>query len=156
MDNQLSPLSVATELHAIELQEAQIKVRKEQLREVLFESLKHQGVKSVKLEDGTVYLRSERHTLKPVPKYQEQAWAWAAEHNSLKIDTTRAYRILSRELKLPRCFRVHKSEYLVVRRPGAITRRIVTNNVCKHHQNPASSSSCFAGFSALWVATDFM
>jgi hypothetical protein len=95
-------------------------VRKEQLREVLFESLKHQGVKSVKLEDGTVYLRSERHTLKPVTKYAEDAWKWAAEHNALKIDTNRCHKILSRELKLPRCFRVDKSEYLVVRRPGQL------------------------------------
>lgn len=120
MNNQLSPLSVATELHAIELQEAAIKVRKEQLREVLFESLKYQGVKSVRLDDGTVYLRSERHTLKPVPKYAEDAWKWAATHYALKIDTTKAHKILSRELKLPRFFKVDKSEYLVVRRAGQL------------------------------------
>jgi hypothetical protein len=120
MNKQISPVTVATELRAIEMQEAALKVRKEQLREVLFESLKHQGVKSVKLEDGTMYLRSERHTLKPVAKYQEQAWAWAAEHNCFKIDTTRAHKILSRELKLPRFFKVERAEYLVVRRPGQL------------------------------------
>jgi hypothetical protein len=116
MNNQLSPLSVATELHAIELQEAAIKVRKEQLREVLFESLKHQGVKSVRLEDGSMYLRSERHTLKPVSTRKEEAWQWAAEHNALKLDTAKAFQILRRELKLPKFFRIEKSEYLVVRR----------------------------------------
>jgi hypothetical protein len=120
MNNQISPLTVATELHAIEMQEAAIKVRKEQLREVLFESLKHQGVKSVRLDDGTMYLRSERHTLKPVPKYAEDAWKWAAEHYALRIDTTKCHKILSRELKMPRFFKVEKTEYLVVRRAGQV------------------------------------
>ena len=120
MDNQLSPVTVATELHAIEMQEAAIKVRREQLREALFESLKAQGVKSVKLNDGTMYLRSERHTLKPVSTRKEEAWQWAAEHNALKIDTPKAFQILRRELKLPRFFKVEKSEYLIVRRPGQL------------------------------------
>src|SRR5215207_9646128 len=116
MNKQLSPVTVATELHAIEMQEEALKLRKEELREVLFESLKHQGVKSVRLDDGTMYLRSERHTMKSVPKYAEDAWKWAAEHYALKIDTTKCHKILSRELKTPRFFKVERSEYLVVRR----------------------------------------
>src|SRR4051794_24941840 len=116
-----SPLTIATRLHSIQLEKAKLAAEEEQLKEVLFESLKRQGVKSVRLTNGVMYLRSYRRTLKPIRGKEDQAWQWAADHNCLKIDTSKSLKVLGRELHLPEFFRIDPSEYLVVRRPGQLT-----------------------------------
>ena len=110
----LKPVTVATKLAIIEARLEKLAELREAYRKQLFDVLKHQGVKSVKLDNGSMYLRSERHTLKPVDK--EAAMAWATEHHALKIDAAKAFQILRRELELPSFFKVDKAEYLVVRR----------------------------------------
>jgi hypothetical protein len=117
----LSPLTAATELYAIEERLADLSARKEELKKALFDNLKKQGVKSVKLNNGAMYLRSARHTLKPVKGREAEAYAWASDHHSLKIDTAKGFQILRRELSLPPFFKVEKAEYLVVRRPGQVS-----------------------------------
>src|SRR4051812_15686571 len=116
----ISPVTVATELHAIQTEQKRLKEREEELRAALFDSLKQQGVKSVKLEDETIYLRSERHSLEPLLTMRDEAWKWAVEHNALKLDSSKAFKILRHQLEMPKFFRVKTSEYLVVRRPGAL------------------------------------
>jgi hypothetical protein len=115
----LSPVTVATELRAIEAEEKRIAARKEELRKQLFDSLKKQGVVSVKLKDGTNYIISKRHSLEPLLTMKEQAWKWALEHNAIKIDNSKAFQILRHQLYMPNLFRLKTTEYLVVRRPGA-------------------------------------
>ena len=116
----LSPVTVATELRAIEAEEKRLTTRKEELRKQLFDSLKKQGVASVKLKDGTLYLVGKRDSLEPLMTMKAQAYQWALEHNSLKIDTMKAFQILRHQLDLPKFFRIKTTEYLIVRRPGAV------------------------------------
>src|SRR4051794_34598629 len=112
----VSPVTVATELHALEAEEKRIAARKEELRTALFKSLKEQGVASVKLTDGTLYMVSKRHSLEPLLTMKDEAWKWAQEHNALKINVTKAFQILRHQLETPKFFRIKTTEYLVVRR----------------------------------------
>src|SRR4051812_46263819 len=114
----VSSVTVATELHAIQAEQRRLKGREEELRAQLFKSLKQQGVKSVRLDDGTMYMRSERHSLEALMTMKDKAYKWALEHNALKIDTAKSFQILRHELEMPKFFRVKTNEYLVVRRPG--------------------------------------
>jgi hypothetical protein len=116
----LSPVTVATQLHALEAEEKRIAVRKEELRKQLFDGLKAQGVVSVKLKNGTHYILNKRHTLEPLMTMKDQAMSWALEHNAVKIDTAKSFQILRHQLDMPKFFRVKTTEYLTVRRPGAV------------------------------------
>jgi hypothetical protein len=116
----ISLITVATELHAIQTEQKRLKEREEELRAALFDSLKSQGVASVKLKDGTQYVVAKRHSLEPLQTMKEQAWKWAVEHNALKLDTSKAFKILRHQLDTPKFFRIKMTEYLVVRRPGAV------------------------------------
>lgn len=112
----LAPTTVASELYAVESQLAPLQERQKELKEVLFNALKKQKVRSVRLDDGTIFTIAERGTLKA--KDAEKAMDWAEKNYCVKLDSTKALKILRRELKLPRCFQIEKSEYLVVKRPG--------------------------------------
>src|SRR3954467_4192242 len=102
----LSPITVATELHAIEAEERRLTARKEELRKQLFDNPKKQGVASVKLKDGTQYIISKRHSLKPLLTMKDEAWKWAVEHNALKLDDSKAFKILRHQIDTPKFFRV--------------------------------------------------
>src|SRR5918998_1140240 len=108
----LSPVTVATELHAIQAEQKRLKEREDELRAALFESLRSQGVASVKLQDGTQYVVAKRHSLEPLLTMKEQAWKWALEHNALKLDTSKAFKILRHQLDTPKFFKVKTTEYL--------------------------------------------
>ena len=114
-------LSLATRLHAIEREIEYLETDKKMLRDELLLLLKKQGVKSVKLEDGTLYLRAEKTTLK-VKKgvnSEDDAWKWAMANNAVKIDTNVAWKILRRSLKkMPKFFVKSTSEYLTIKRPN--------------------------------------
>lgn len=111
-----TPLTLATRLRTIQAAKAIMEAEEKEVRDGLLASLKNQGVKSVKLEDGSVFTRSTRSTLKV--KDPTKAWIWAEEHTSLKIDTAKAMKILRRELKLPKFFEKVDTEYLTVRKVG--------------------------------------
>lgn len=114
---EISQVSVATELYQVQQEIAEMKEREEELKGVLLESMQAQGVGFVRLDNGTSFTRSHRETLKA--KDLAKATAWAEKNNCLKLDTTKAMRILRRELKMPRFFeRVIGSDYLTVKRPG--------------------------------------
>src|SRR3954451_24349918 len=100
---QLKQGTLANELFAIERNMVEIEAlykkelwpieeRREGLRKALLENLQQQGVKSVKLDDGTSYTRAQRTTLKVAD--EEAALVWAAANNSLKVDTTKGWKIL--------------------------------------------------------------
>lgn len=106
--------TVATELHAVQGQIEFLQERETELKTALLENMQTQGVTFVKLEDGTTYTRSHRETLKA--KDEEKARVWAEENNCLKLDTTKAMKILRRELKMPKFFtRVIGDDYLTVK-----------------------------------------
>lgn len=110
--------SVATLLYKTQREiEPLLKLEKE-LKETLFKSLKSQKVRSLKLEDGTTYIISERQTLKV--KDEDKAWEWAMEnpHARLKIDSGAALLVFRKELKLPKFFSKTVSEYLTIKRRG--------------------------------------
>lgn len=108
------PVTLAASLYTLQ---EQIKFLEDQADEVkgqLMENMKKQGVKTVKLDNGTLFTRAERQTLKITD--QEAAEKWADEHNTWKVDTNAALQILRRSLKkLPKFFSVSTSEYLVIK-----------------------------------------
>lgn len=109
----VSTPTIAMELKTIQAQKEAIEVEEKRLKGLLIKSLKEQHVKSVRLEDGTIYTRSHRETLKA--KDEAKAMEWATQNFCLKIDTTRATKILRRAMKLPKFFQFIKGEeYLTV------------------------------------------
>src|SRR5579859_5492853 len=100
MSKAIKPVTLATELFAIEAEmksleeqyKQQVKPleeRKDALRKSLLANLREQGVKSLKLDNGTVYVRAFKTTLKVHDDHE--AMEWAAANNSLKVDTTKAW-----------------------------------------------------------------
>lgn len=116
---QIQSITIATELHAVQIEKEAIEAREKELKDQLLSSLKAQGVTFVRLEDGTSFTRSHRESLKIKAGAEDKAFKWAADNTCLKVDTTKAMRILRRELKMPRFFeRVKGSDYLTVKRKG--------------------------------------
>lgn len=109
-------LSVAEELHRVQDALKPMLEREKELKEALLLNLKSQGVKSVKLDNGTIYVRALRVALKVKKGDEDAAWAWAEKNNSLKIDTGTAKKILMRKLeKLPKFFVRSETEYLSIK-----------------------------------------
>lgn len=106
-------LTLASELRAIQEAKEHLAERENIIKAELLTSLKKQGVRQIRLEDGTMYVRSERKRL--VIGNEKKAQEWAEEHNCLKIDSTKALEIF-RHLDKPEFFKVGLTEYLTVRR----------------------------------------
>lgn len=90
--------------------------KKEELRAALLDNLRMQGVKTLKLDNGTVYVRAFRTTLKVA--LDAPAMEWAAANNSIKVDTTKAMKILKltgMTDNLPAGFVRQDTEYLTVK-----------------------------------------
>lgn len=115
---ELSQVSIATELYQVQQEMTELKEREDELRGVLLESMQKQGVGFVRLDNGTSFTRAHRESLKI--KDTQKATAWAEKHDCLKVDTTKAFKILRRELKpLPKFFeRVVGDDYLTIKRTG--------------------------------------
>lgn len=112
-------VTLATRLHGIEKLKANLEAEEKQIRTTLLERLQKQGVKHIRLDDGTTYTRSFKTTLKA--KDKEKALVWATKNNALSVDTKKAREILRRQLKLPTFFKLEKGkEFLQVRRPGEL------------------------------------
>lgn len=109
-------ITLATKLYDVQAKLVDLKDEESALREALFDTLKRQHVKSVRLEDGTSFTIAEKQTLKV--KDMEKALKWAEDKNVIKLDTGAALKIVRRNLKLPKFFEVTKTEYLTVRKPG--------------------------------------
>lgn len=110
-------LTVAENLYGIQQQIAFLQEQEDTLKAELLGNLKEQGVTFVKLENGTTFTRSHRETLKAIDV--EKATAWAEKNYCMKIDTTKAMKILRRELKMPKFFtRVIGEDYLTVKKVG--------------------------------------
>lgn len=113
----IEPQTLAASLYTVREQIAFLKEQEEELEENLLANLKEQGVKFVRLDDGTTFTRSHRETLKIKAGAEDTAFKWAADNTCLKVDTTKAMKILRRELKMPKFFtRVIGDDYLTVKR----------------------------------------
>ena len=111
------PKTLATELYEIQQEKAVLEEKEKELKDELLTSLKSQGVSFVRLDNGTSFTRSHRETLETVD--EEKAREWAEKNNCLKVDTTKAWRILRREMKLPKFFkRKIGADYLTIKRVG--------------------------------------
>lgn len=109
------PLTLAAQLYTVQGQIAFLKEQEDALKESLMELMKSQGVKTLKLEDGTLFMRSERQTLKI--KDEEAAKGWLDENYCWKPDTGKALQLVRRSLKkLPKFFSVSTSEYLTIKK----------------------------------------
>jgi hypothetical protein len=123
MSRPIKPITIATELSGVEAQIEAIEralkpliEQKEALRGALLENLRVQGVKTLKLDNGTIYVRAFRTTLKVHDDHE--AMQWAAANNSLKVDTTKAMKILKltgQSDNLPAGFERQDTEYLTVK-----------------------------------------
>lgn len=108
-------LTIAETLSVVMARIATLEEEEKKLRAELFDNLKRQGVKSVKLEDGTLFVITERQTLKV--KDPEKAFAWAMENPQarMKIDTAAALSVFRKELKMPKFFTKVTTEYLTIK-----------------------------------------
>lgn len=113
----VEPRTLATELALIQGQMGLLKEREDEIKEALLATLQHQGVQSIKLENGTMYVRNQRTSLKV--KNEAKAWAWAMENPTarMKVDTAAALAVFRKELKLPTFFTKTTSEYLSIKQP---------------------------------------
>jgi len=111
---QVQPLTLAEKVFTLDEQISFLTEQRDEAKAELLMNLQKQGVKSVKLNNGTTFIRTERQTLKITPG--TQATAWLDEHYCWKPDTSKAMEILRRELKLPRFFKINRTEYLTIKR----------------------------------------
>lgn len=108
-------LTVASKLYEVQREIALLQEDEKTLKDELLKSLKKQHVKSVKLDDGSHFIITERQTLKV--KDEEKAKAWLDENYCWKADTGKALKILRRSLKkVPSFFKVESSEYLTIKK----------------------------------------
>lgn len=108
--------SLATQLYQTELGIAALEKDKEVLRAALLNMLKVQGVRSVKLDNGDMYVRAERGSL--IIKDPTKALAFAKKSYALKIDTTKILKLIKPMLKPPTFFEIGRSEHLRILRRG--------------------------------------
>ena len=106
---ELPLLTIGTQLHAIEERMEEMEAIKKGLRDRLFDNLKSQHVKSLKLDDGTVYYIKEGNR-KVVIKDQEKAEKYLDEFNCWKIDSGKLLKIFGKELKVPPFFKIERGE----------------------------------------------
>lgn len=107
------PLTVAEQLYGISEQIAFLEEQEKELKNKLLDSLKAQGVKFLKLNNGVSYSVEHKTMLKV--KDERKAFMWAGLNNCLTVDMVKARQILRRELKTPPFFKVEKgADYLKV------------------------------------------
>lgn len=122
MARAIKPVTVATELYAVmEAQEAlkaqlkPLEEREAELRASLLANLKQQGVKHLKLDSGAMFVRAFRTTLKVAD--DTAAMKWATENRSLKVDTSKALKIIRLKGEdIPEGFERQDTEYLQIKR----------------------------------------
>lgn len=107
-------ITIAANLLGVQEQIKFLQEREDELKSQLLENLKKQGVRSVRLSDGSSYTIAERSTLKVVD--EAKAKEWLDEHYCWKADTAKALQILKRELKMPKFFKRQSTEYLTIKR----------------------------------------
>ncbi len=116
MQKNLAPTTTATQLYEVQSEIHALQEQEKKLKDKLLKNLKQQHVKSVKLEDGTVFTIAERQSLKVKAGEEDAAQLWAEDNYCMKIDTAKALKILRRTLKkLPSCFSIASTEYLTIR-----------------------------------------
>lgn len=121
MAKQLKITSLAEELREIRKQMAEIKMttidplkeKADQLSEMLIKELTNQGWKNVKLDTGEVFTKAVRQSLQITD--ETLALKWGIEHEAIKVDTTKATKIMRRQIALPDGFEMKETEYLSVR-----------------------------------------
>ena len=107
--------TLATQLQLVETEMDILDEKRIELRKRLLDILKSQHVKSIKTEEGVVFTRSHRESLKVKSGMEEMARVWADDNFCVKIDLARATAILRRQLKLPKFFMIEKgAEYLTI------------------------------------------
>lgn len=107
-------MTVASRLKVLQQEIKTLQDEEDALRAELLAQLKTQNVKSLRLEDGTIFTISHRETLKP--KNIEKAFAWAQENNALTIDLKKAREILRHSIKTSSFFKIEKgNEFLIIK-----------------------------------------
>lgn len=113
----IEPTTLATALVTVQGQIKILEEREDELKAELLQELKRQGVQSVKLDDGTQYIRNQRTTVKV--KDEAKAWKWAMENPEarLKVDTAAALEVFRKALKMPSYFAKSTTEFLSIKKP---------------------------------------
>lgn len=113
--SEVAPTTLAASLYSVQGQIAFLREQEDELKEQLMGIMKSQAVKTVKLEDGTQFIRTERQNLKVTD--EEKAKDWLDENYCWKPDTGKALQLIRRSLKKPpKFFKVETSEYLTIKR----------------------------------------
>lgn len=91
----------------LELKSYQETIKKS--REFLFQGMKKNRLKSLKMDDGTVFVIREGNR-KVVIKDQVKAEEYLEEMNCWKIDQTKLLKIFGHDLKVPAFFAIERGE----------------------------------------------
>ncbi len=90
-----------------------LKIEEENLREEMMSALKKNKLTSFKSDvTGSAYTRAYRASLEVVDG--EKALKWALKNDSVKIDTTKANKLLKGAGALPEGFEQKETEYLTI------------------------------------------
>jgi len=118
MANQvIYPQTIATELRAVQFAKEELERQEKELKDSLMGIMKKQGVKSVKLEDGSHYIRTFREVVQVVKGKEQDALKWAHENNALKVDTGIAKDVFRHSLKaMPKFFKKVSTEFLTIKK----------------------------------------
>lgn len=112
--DQTTAASLASQLHTAIFHRKEWEAEEKKLRDQLLDNMKKQGVKTVKLDDGTLYVRATRSTITVVD--DKAADEWAKQNNCLKVDTAKALKIVRlRQEDLPKFFKQSDTEFLTIK-----------------------------------------
>ena len=110
-----SPQTLAAELHFLQENRKALEEREEEVKTLLLEELRRQGVRRVDLIDGKCYIRVKKVTIGVKRGHEEEAFKWAEHRRALKVDTALVKDILTLERMLdkpPAGFKRVESEHL--------------------------------------------
>ena|SRR3990167_2265716 len=113
----LSTMTLASHLYLVQQQKAALEEKEKELKAELLGILKQQRVKSVKLDDGTMFIIREGNR-KVTIKNQDKAEKYLDEMNCWKLDNQKLLAIFGRQLKIPSFFKIERgAEQLAIFHP---------------------------------------
>src|SRR3954451_18402920 len=93
-------------LLAYQQEKAEIEKHEKALRAFIFQGMKKNRLKSLTLEDGTVFaIKDGNRRVQIKPDYREEAEAYLEEMSCWRLDSSKLLAIFGRELKVPKFFR---------------------------------------------------
>lgn len=88
--------------------------KQKELRAKLLEGMIKTGIKSIKLDSGDVYVRVP--STKFEVKDEVKAYKWGEQNQCLRLDMTKARKLLTRTIGVPEGFEQIENEHIAIKR----------------------------------------